>query len=94
MNDDNKDQQLWRIAQKRANFRRSFISYVIVNFFLWVLWWFTSGRVTGFSGHPWPVWVMLGWGISIALHYFEAYTGSKSDLAEREYEKLKRQNKL
>lgn len=90
----NKDDQLWRIAQKRANFRRSFISYLIVNFFLWTIWWFTSGRITGFTGTPWPVWVMLGWGISIATHYIEAYKGTRSDMAEKEYEKLKKDHKL
>lgn len=91
---DQKDHQLWRIAQKRANFRRSLTQYIIINFFLWAIWWFTDGNETGFSGRPWPIWVMLGWGVAIILQYLEAYTGTKSDMAEKEYEKLKKQHKL
>jgi hypothetical protein len=33
---------------------------------------------------------MLGWGIGLAMQYYEAYHSDKSDMAEREYEKLKR----
>ncbi len=86
----NRDERLWRIASKRASFRKSLYSYIIVNAFLWAIWWFVSGRYHGFRGIPWPIWVMLGWGLGIAFQYFEAYNGNKQDLAEQEYEKLKR----
>jgi len=85
----NKDERLWRMATKRAAFRKSLYSYLIVNAFLWAIWWITGGRYNGHS-YPWPVWVMLGWGIGIAFQYFNAYNGDKRDLAEEEYEKLKR----
>jgi hypothetical protein len=85
------DDRLWRIARKRADFRRNLYSYVAVNLFLWLVWWFTTGRITGFNGYPWPIWVMLGWGLSLAKQYFDAYKGDKKDLADEEYEKLKRQ---
>ena len=87
---ENKDEKLWRIARKRASFRQSLYSYIIIVAFLWGVWWFTSGRIHGYHGYPWPVWVMLGWGIGIAFQYFEAYNGNKQDLTEQEYEKLKR----
>lgn len=29
-----RDEQLWRVAKKRANFKKSLISYVLVNSFL------------------------------------------------------------
>ena len=74
---ENKDQQLWRIAQKRAQFRRSLYSYLLVNALLWIVWWFSNGRTTGFSGYPWPVWVMLIWGISILGQYYSAYHATK-----------------
>ncbi len=91
---ENKDQQLWRIAQKRAQFRRSLYSYFVVNAFLWIIWWITKGRFTGFTGYPWPIWVMLGWGLSIVMHYFQAYHSTKADIADREYEKLKNKHEL
>ncbi len=89
-----RDDNLWRIARKRANFRRSFYTYVVIIAFLWGVWWFTNGYKTGFTGYPWPIWVMLGWGIGIAFQYFNAYNGSKEDIAQQEYEKLKKQRDL
>ncbi len=89
-----RDEQLWRIARKRANFRRSFFVYVVINAFLWGVWWFTIGRNSGVRGYPWPIWVMLGWGIGIAFQYFDAYHGSKQDLEQQEYEKLKKEKRL
>ena len=34
---------------------------------------------------------MLGWGIGMGLQYFEAYNGDRETIAEKEYEKLRRQ---
>ncbi len=87
-----KDQRLWRMAQKRAAFKKNLFSYMIIIAFLWALWWITQGRRVGFSGQtPWPVWVMLGWGIVIGFQYFNAYNGSTDDLVSQEYEKLRKQ---
>lgn len=87
-----RDEKLWRIARKRAEFRKSLYSYIIVNSFLWLVWWFTGGS-TGFWGTPWPIWVMLGWGVGLGMQYYEAYHSDSSNMAEREYEKLKQQNR-
>lgn len=86
-----KDERLWRIARKRVQFRKSLYSYIAVITFLWFIWWITTGRITGFTGYPWPVWVMLGWGISLVIQYFESRSGSKKDRTEMEYEKLLRE---
>lgn len=86
-----KDDKLWRIAKKRASFKRNLYSYIIIIAFLWVIWWLNVGRYNGFHGTPWPIWVMLGWGIALGFQYFNAYNGNGRDLAEEEYEKLKRQ---
>jgi hypothetical protein len=91
MDNNPRDEQLWKLAKKRADFKRGVLFYIVINAFLWAIWWFSSGRHTGFQGFPWPLWVMLGWGIGIAFQFFDAYGGSKQDLAEREYDKLKRQ---
>ena len=84
------DERLWRIAKKRANFRKSLFSYLVINAFLWGIWWFTGGRLTGSGNYPWPIWVMLGWGVGLGFQYFEAYIGDKNDLAMEEYKKLKK----
>lgn len=86
-----RDDRLWQIARKRARFQRSLASYFIVNAFLWAIWWFTMGR-KGHGGIPWPCWVMIGWGIGLLFQYLNAYGGSKKDLVEKEYEKLRNKN--
>jgi 2TM domain len=90
--DEQRDEKLWRMAKKRANFQRSLASYFIINGFLWALWWFTTGQHGGNRDMPWPLWVMLGWGIGLIFQYMDAYGGNKTDLIEKEYDKLKNKN--
>jgi 2TM domain len=87
-----KDPQLWEIAQKRASFKNHLGSYVVINAFFWILWYFRGAHITNDS-LPWPVWPMLGWGIGLVFHYLGAYVYPKSNAVEREYEKLKQQSK-
>ena len=94
MSEQQKDDRLWRTAQRRAEFKKSVFSYIIVNTFLWSVWWFTTGRQSGFNGYPWPIWVMLGWGLGLGMQYFKAYNGDKDSLTEQEYEKLKKEKQL
>ncbi|HUS03502.1 MAG TPA: 2TM domain-containing protein [Chitinophagaceae bacterium] len=87
----NRDEELWRLAKKRAGFQRSLAFYFVINAFLWIVWWFTTDN-RGFSGHtPWPIWVMLGWVIALVFQYLSAYGGSKQSLTDKEYERLKMQ---
>lgn len=92
--EQHRDEALWQIAKRRAEFRKNLYSYLIINGMLWIIWWFTLGKNTGLTGWPWPAWVMLFWGVGILLQYVKAYHGDKSDMAEREYEKLKRKKQL
>lgn len=85
---EQRDEQLWKIAKKRASFQRGLAGFFIVNAFLWRVWWFTQGR-HGADGVPSPVWVMLGWGIGLGFKYLDAYGESKEDLQRKEYDKLK-----
>lgn len=39
-----RDEQLWQQAKKRAGFQRSLASYFVVNTFLSLIWWFTAGK--------------------------------------------------
>jgi hypothetical protein len=36
---------------------------------------------------PWPVWLMVGWGIGLFFNYLGAYK-SCDNLAKKEYQKL------
>lgn len=85
-----KDETLWNIAKKRAKFKQSFIIYLLVNTFLWAIWYLSVYNYTlkGF-GFPWPMYATLGWGLGIAIQYADAYVFPKSNSTEREYEKLK-----
>lgn len=90
MNNDQRDEALWRIARKRAAFKRSFSVYVFVNAFLIGVWYFSTGSHSYF----WPIWPILGWGIGILFHYLSAYQGNNFFSDEQEYERLKNeQNK-
>ena len=55
-----KDPDLWRIAQKRAKFKKHVFTYVVINSFFWILWLINSGE-NYYGGLPWPIWPMLGW---------------------------------
>jgi hypothetical protein len=95
---EGKDPELWELAEKRAGFKSHLVSYVIVNAFLWALWYFTGSPdreldLGTWSGHhyPWPIWPTLGWGIGLAFHYASVYILPKSNAVEKEYEKLKNQ---
>ena len=85
-----KDPALWKMAVKRANFRRHLQTYVIINAFFWAIWFFTGRMENG--GVPWPVWPALGWGLGLAFNYFNAYHGDKDSSAEEEYRKLTGKN--
>jgi hypothetical protein len=85
-----KDPQLWHLAQKRASFKYHLATYLVMNAFFWIVWYFT-GEHGGYDGWPWPVWPMIGWGIGLLFHFLGAYVYPKDNLVEREYEKLKRE---
>lgn len=82
-----KDEKLWKIARRRAEFKKHLLTYVIVNIFLWGVWLF-GGLKHGDLSFPWPVFVSFGWGIGLAFNYIGAYSGIKDSLTEREYQKL------
>ena len=85
-----RDEMLWKIAKKRAGFKTSLVSYILVNGFLWALWYFTDrDHSIGMHNIPWPLWSTLGWGLGIAFQYADAYVFPKSNAVEKEYEKLK-----
>lgn len=89
-NEQKRDETLWQVASRRAAFKRSFISYLVVNAFLVGVWYFTSGPQSYF----WPIWPILGWSIGVVMQYVNAYYGTRMFSTEQEYERLKQQQKL
>ncbi len=96
---EGKDPELWEIAQKRAGFKSHALTYVIINAFLWAVWYFSASydhfKITEMRwGHfPWPLWSTLGWGVGLAFHFAGAYVFPKANSVEKEYEKLKNKQK-
>ena len=88
------DEILWHIAKKRAAFKKQLMSYVIVNCFLWGVW-FLSGNQYNFNfkfiSTPWPVWVMFWWGLGLSFSFVNAYLVNTRQSVETEYQKLKNQ---
>lgn len=85
---DQRDPKLWELAKRRASFKYNLASYIIINAFLWGVWYFSSSREQN-TGWPWPIWPTLGWGVGLVFHYIGAYVYTGVDATEREYEKLK-----
>ena len=86
-----KDPELWEQAQKRVSFKRHLTTYIIVNLFLWILWFLTDRDYDG-GYFPWPVWPTVGWGIGLAFNYIGVYVIPGSQSVEKEYQKLSDKN--
>ena len=60
-----------KLAIKQLKAKRDFMShavaYVVVNTFLVIVWWL------GGADYFWPIWVLAGWGIGLALNAWEVY---------------------
>ena len=69
--DTTTEEQLREAAVKRIKKRRDFyghvVAYVIVNAFLVLVWYFTSGS------YFWPMWVMIGWGVGLAFNAWDVF---------------------
>lgn len=87
-----KDPELWKIAQRRAEFKYHVLIYFIMNIFFWTLWYISLKNNPSpperIETIPWPVWPMVGWGIGVIFHYIYTYK-MHNNLAEKEYKKLK-----
>ncbi|MBV9961159.1 MAG: 2TM domain-containing protein [Parafilimonas sp.] len=87
MNTYQSDEELWKIAKRRAVFKRNFAVHFFINAALVVTWYLTSG----IGSYFWPVWPMLGSGFALAIQYTAAYHNNNMFSIEDEYQKLKRQ---
>ena len=53
--------------EERREFWTHVVTYVVVNAFMIGIWAFTG------AGYFWPAWVLLGWGIGLALHAWKLF---------------------
>ncbi len=84
-----REQELWKLAKKRVGFKRHLATYIVINTFLWLLWYFTDRNEEN-AGVPWPIFPMLGWGIGLMFNFLNAYVFVNHDSVQKEYDKLKR----
>ena len=70
----------------RKGFNTHLVTYVVVNAFLILIW-----GITG-AGYFWPVWVLGGWGIGLALHAWVTFghTGVTDADIDAELERRRR----
>lgn len=71
-------------VKAREDFRMHALIYVLVNAFLWVLWFTADGLATG--GIPWPAYASIGWGIGLIAHWWSVY-GVNDSRREAEIER-------
>ncbi len=69
-----------RMARARVGFRWHLASYVVVNLFLALVWFLTTGP----GSYYWPVWVHMGWGIGLIFNALGAYVPQARMLAAEE----------
>jgi hypothetical protein len=86
---EGKDPVIWEQARKRASFNSHLATYVVVNLFLWAIWFFTTNDKR--EGLPWPIWSSLGWGLGLIFHYVGAYVRPRSSNVEEHYDKIMRE---
>jgi hypothetical protein len=48
MQEQQKDERLWKIARRRAEFRKSLYSFIVIVAFMWGIWWSPMGRSVAF----------------------------------------------
>lgn len=77
-------------AEKRLKAKRDLgahvLAYVLVNAFLVVIWFMTSGGDRFF----WPVFPILGWGIGLAFNVWDVYSPEPTeDKIRAEMERLR-----
>ncbi len=82
---------LMQLATERVQFKKQLLSYVIVNIFLWFLWfggYMGSNRIFDFR-IPTPAIIMFFWGFGLTFRFLKMYVIDTASMIEKEYEQLK-----
>ena len=75
--------------KKRRDFKGHLLIYFLVNTFLVVIWFVTSG-----GGFFWPVFIIVGWGIGVVMNAWDVYFAAEIDEDDirREMDRLERRS--
>ena len=89
--EEQRDEKLWELAKRRAQFQDALRGFLITIIILWGIWYLTAGRKGINTELPWPIWPTFFMGVFLFSKYIRAFKTDKDTLAEKEYEKLKNQ---
>lgn len=81
--------KLRRLAKKRVAFKQTVAFLSVITLTLLAIWYFT----TGLNSYFWPAWAIGLFVFIIAISYLDAYMNASLFSEDKEYEKLKSQNK-
>jgi 2TM domain len=77
------DDEILKMARERVEAKKGFFihlgMYIIVNIFIVVIWFLTTGG----RGYPWFLWVLCGWGIGVVANALAVFLGGKGSSWER-----------
>jgi len=74
--------------ERRKSFYNDLGSYIGVNAFLFGIWIFANHA----QGHPWPLWVLGGWGIGVFSDFWDTFIAGDEEKKFRRW--LKRRNRV
>jgi len=69
-------------ARRRVGFKIHATVYAWVTPVQWLIWALT------WTGHPWPVYPTLGWGLGLLMHYWSVYRAAPFFSVAKEMENL------
>ena len=82
MAEKNKNPELQKRLRRKTVFKYHALIYFVMNLLFWTMWYITFKNNPGSNPEkfpvPWPVWVMLGWGVALYMNYTSAYKKEKS----------------
>ena len=81
--------KLARMASRRTGFKKHFAIFILVNAFLWVVWYFLFSNSQDNTFLKAILFVLIVWLIAIILHYMIVYKWTKS-YKEKELTSLKK----
>ena len=84
--DNDLREQARQRLQKRSDLGAHVVAYVLINAMIVGIW-----AITG-AGYFWPAWVLLGWGVGLALNVWDVFFRhpiTESDI-EREVNRMRR----
>lgn len=71
--------------KRKRGFSKHLRAYIIVNAFLWVM--YVFGAVQSHVWWPWPLIVMAGWGIGLAMNAWAVYERANGPISEAEIQR-------